>query len=117
MLKVTSTSIGTWLLVILLACQSESVADAASVALEAKIKHLHAEVIRKRSWNLTPAEKRISHSLRKFVERFSAMGITPENARAHGLAKFSNPLVRVDARGRLQVYEKENNYDDPQFNL
>ena len=53
---------------------------------------------------LPPVQSKVSSVLSSVLAQIQSRGITRENARARGAPALSNPLVRIDADGTIQIY-------------
>lgn len=51
-------------------------------------------------------------TLSAVVERIEQAGVTPDTVDLYELGRFTTPLVRVDSRGRVQVYVHVGQVDD-----
>ena len=51
----------------------------------------------------TPANLKVASIIRDVLKRMQDDGVTPANVATHAAIRYSNPLVRVDAQGRIHA--------------
>lgn len=60
----------------------------------------------------TLSSQKISPNLGATLDRLNSAGVTRDSMGSYDLEQFSNPLVRVDQHGRVQVYIYVDRLDD-----
>ena len=79
-------------------------ADSDGAASNAQIPALVLSKLKERQDLPSAAMSVVDDRLRAVVSKLGDLGVTPRNARGLGLRNLSNPLVRIDDDGAIQVY-------------
>ena len=79
-------------------------ADTIGAASNAQVPALVLSKLKGRLDAPSAAMSGVDDRLRAVVSKLGDLGVTPRNARGLGLRSLSNPLVRVDDGGAIQVY-------------